>query len=74
MGFCVLYYQTIIFTGIYQRWTTYALKPKSVLEMHFLANSKKTQSLEKMAVGKSAWIKACMYMYIYIYIYIYIYK
>ena len=38
-------------------------------EMHFLANSKKTQSLEKMAVDKSAWIKACMYMYIYIYIY-----
>ena len=37
--------------------------------MHFLANSKKTQSLEKMAVDKSAWIKACMYMYIYIYIY-----
>ena len=32
---------------VYQQWTMYALKPKSVLEMHFCANSKKTQSLEK---------------------------
>ena len=47
MGFCVLYYQNIIFTGIYQQWTMYALKPKSVLEIHFRANSKKTQSLGK---------------------------
>ena len=47
MGFCVLYYQTIIFTGIYQRWTTYALKPKSVSDLHFRANTKKTQSLGK---------------------------
>ena len=47
VGFCVLYYQTIIFTGVYQRWTTYALKPKSVLGMHFRANSKKTPSLGK---------------------------
>ena len=47
MGFCVLYYQTIIFTGVYQRWTTYALKPKSVSKMNFRANSKKTQSLGK---------------------------
>ena len=37
MGFCVLYYQTIIFMGVYQRWTMYALKPKSVSEMHFCA-------------------------------------
>ena len=47
MGFCVLYYQTIIFTGIYQRWSTYALKPKSVSDLHFRAKSKKTQSLGK---------------------------
>ena len=47
MRFCVLYYQTIIFTGVYQRWTVYALKPKSVLEMRFCANSKKTRSLGK---------------------------
>ena len=43
--------------GIYQRWTTYALKSKSVSEMHFptiwrskftdVANSKKTQFLGK---------------------------
>ena len=43
--------------GVYQQWTTYALKSKSVPEMHFpviwrskftdLANSKKTQSLGK---------------------------
>ena len=47
MGFCVLYYQTIIFTGLYQLWGTYALKPENVSEMHFHANSKKTQSLGK---------------------------
>ena len=47
MEFCVLYYQTIIFTGVYQQWTMYALKPKSVLEIHFRANSKKTKSLGK---------------------------
>ena len=29
----------------------YALKPKSVLEMHFRANSKKTQSLGKNEGG-----------------------
>ena len=43
--------------GLYQKWTTYALKSKSVQEIHFpaiwrfkftdLANSKKTQSLGK---------------------------
>ena len=47
MAFSVLYYKLIIFTGVYQQWTTYALKPKSVLEMHFCANSKKTQIFEK---------------------------
>ena len=33
---------------VYHWWTTYALKSKSMLEMHFsfdLTNSKKTQSL-----------------------------
>ena len=53
---------------VYQWWTKYALKAKSVSEMHFpaiwrskftdLANSKKTQSLGGKAVGKSAWIDA----------------
>ena len=43
--------------GVYQQWTTYALKSKSVPKIHFpaiwrskfidLANIKKTQSLEK---------------------------
>ena len=33
--------------GVYQLWATYALKPQSVLDMHFHANSKKTQSLGK---------------------------
>ena len=47
MAFSILYYKLIIFTGVYQQWTTYALKPKSVSEMHFLANCKKTQSLGK---------------------------
>ena len=37
----------VCFTGVYQRWTTYALKPESVSEMHFHANSKKAQSLGK---------------------------
>ena len=47
----------------------YALKSKSVWEMHFpvilisifndLVNSKKLNLWEKMAVDKSAWIKAC---------------
>ena len=57
--------------GVYQQWTTYALKSKSVPEMHFpaiwrskfidLANIKKTQSLgKKTAVHKSARIKACI--------------
>ena len=46
---------------VYQRWTMYALKRKCVLEMHFRANSKKTQSLGKTAVDKSARIKACIY-------------
>ena len=53
-------------------YNIYALNPKSVSEMHFpriwrckftdFANSKKTQVFveEKMAVDKSAWIKACM--------------
>ena len=62
MGFCVLYYQTIIFTGVYQQCTMYALKPKNVPEMYFCANSKKTQSLGKTAVDKSAWTKACKHM------------
>ena len=57
MGFCVLYYQTIIFTGVYQRWAMYALKPKSVLEMHFRANSKKTQSLGTNGGGLQFFIK-----------------
>ena len=33
----------------------HALKSKSVSEVHIL---KKTQSLKKTAVGKSAWVKA----------------
>ena len=33
--------------GVYQQWTTYALKPKSGLEMHFHANNEKTQSFGK---------------------------
>ena len=33
--------------GVYQQWATHALKPKSVVEMHFRENSKKTQSLRK---------------------------
>ena len=55
-------------TGVYQQWTMYALKSKSVPEMHFpaiwrskftdLANSKKTQSLGKNGCRQSAWIKA----------------
>ena len=56
--------------GVYQQWTTNALKSKSVLEMHFpaiwrskftdLANKrvKKLNLWEKTAVDKSAWIKA----------------
>ena len=47
MRFFVLYYQIIEFTGAYQRWTTYALIPKSVTEMHFRENSKRPQSLGK---------------------------
>ena len=56
--------------GVYQRWATYALKSKSVSEMHIrmiwrpnlltLQTVKKKQQLnlwEKMAVGESAWIK-----------------
>ena len=58
--------------GVYQQWTTNALKSKSVLEMHFpviwrskftdLANKtvKKLNLREKMAVDKSACIKACL--------------
>ena len=61
IGLCVLYHQTKMLTlrknGIYQQWTRYSLKSKSVLKMHFpgiwrskftdLANKtvKKTQSL-----------------------------
>ena len=67
MGFCVLYYQTIIFTGVYQRWTTYALKPKSVSEMHFRANSKKTQSLCKNGCRQKCLDKS-LYMQIYVYV------
>ena len=40
MRFFILYCQTIEFTGVYQRWTTYALMPKSMSEMHFRTNSK----------------------------------
>ena len=78
MGFCVLYHQTIIFTWemvfiidgrMLLLLSTYALKSKTVSEMHFpanwrhkftdLANSKKKpQSQGKKAVDKSAWIKA----------------
>ena len=57
--------------GVYQQWAMYALKSKNVPEMHFpviwrskftdLANSKKTQSLEKngcrqKCLDKSLWI------------------
>ena len=38
----------------------YALKPNSLLEMHFRANNKKLNLWEKTAVDKSAWIKACI--------------
>ena len=55
MRFFVLYYQTIEFTGVYQRWTMYALMPKSVSEMLFHANSKKTQSL-----GKNSYRQKCL--------------
>ena len=55
---CTLqYHQTIIFNSVYQWSRTYALKPKSVLEIHIsmiwrfkftdLVNSKKTESLWK---------------------------
>ena len=47
MRFFILYCQTIEFTGVYQRWTTHALMPKSMSEMHFRTNSKKIQSLGK---------------------------
>ena len=33
--------------GCLQQWRKYALKPKSVSKIHFCANSKETQSLEK---------------------------
>ena len=56
MGFYVLYYQTIIFTGAYQRWTTYTFKPKSVLDMHLTV--KKLNLWEKTTVDKSACVKA----------------
>ena len=62
--------------GVYQRWTTYTLKSKSVSEMHFptiwrskftdIVSSKKKSIL---AVDKSAWIKACIYIYILICMY-----
>ena len=55
MRFFILYCQTIEFTGVYQGWTTYALMPKSMSEMHFRTNSKKTQSL-----GKSSCRQKCM--------------
>ena len=49
------------------------LKPKSVLEMYFCANRKKLNLWEKLALDKSAWIKACVYIYnIYTYYYTYI--
>ena len=52
--------------GVYQRWTTYALKSKSVVEINFpgIWRSKftdfagtKLNLWEKTAVDKSAWIK-----------------
>ena len=46
-GILCTFCHTIIFTGVYQWWVTYALKPKTVSEMHFGANSKKTQSFRK---------------------------
>ena len=68
---------------VYQPWTTYALKSKSVLEMHIpvirrskftdLVNSKKTQSLGKNTCRQKCLDKTLIYMYINIYIYIYIY-
>ena len=56
--------------GVYRQWTIHTLKLKTVSEMHFpkiwrskftdLVNGKKKLNLwEKMAVDKSAWIKAC---------------
>ena len=56
------YYQTIIFMGVYQRWATHALKPKSVVEMHFRENSKKTQSLRKKGCRQKCLDKSLIYV------------
>ena len=57
--------------GVYQQWTQYALKSKSVVEMHFPGiwrskftdfASKKLNLWEKTAVDKSAWIKDWTYL------------
>ena len=59
--------------GVYHWWTTYTLKSRSVSEIHFPAfwrykftdfkNSKKNSIFgKKTAVGKNAWIKACIKM------------
>ena len=57
--------------GVYQQWTTYALKSKSVPEMHFpaiwrskftdLAKSKKTQSLGKNGCGQKCLDKSLIW-------------
>ena len=58
MSFFVLYYQTMEFTGVYQRWTTYALMPKC-RKCIFVQTVKKLNFWEKAAVDESALIKAC---------------
>ena len=58
MGLCVLYHQTKMFThrenDIYQQWTTYSLKSKSVSKMHFpgIWRSKFTDLAKKKTVKK----------------------
>ena len=68
--------------GVYQQWTTYALKSKSVSEKYFLTiwrskftdlvNSKKTQSRGKIGCRQKCLDKS-LYIYIYKNLYIYIY-
>ena len=74
MGFCVYFtvspnHNIHEKNGVYQRWTTHALKSNSVSEMHIpmiwkskftdLVNSRKHSIFGgKTAVDKSAWIKA----------------
>ena len=69
MGFYLLYQKNIYrVNGLYQQWTTYALKSKCVSEIHFSGicrskftdvASKKLNLLKKTAVDNSAWIKTC---------------